>query len=290
MKQFNPTHLYVKTHNITGLKYFGKTTAKDPHKYKGSGHIWTPHIKKHGYDVTTEIIGYFIDRDECTTFALEFSEKHNIVNSKEWANLMLENGVCGGDTVAGRSKLEVQSTKEKRKQTIASKTQEEIDIWNKKNSIGTKKFIQDNPEVRKESAKKILEKRKANGQPWHSEVTKEKIKNNNKSGTDEVRQKLRTANLGKKNPEHSKRMALKSGLDNKNTRVFEVITPSDTTITIIGCSKLKEYCKENQLAFEQLKKHINNGPIEKILAQKPKPEQRKCLGYEITEISKNTRQ
>ena len=26
MKQFKPTYLYVKTHNVTGLKYFGKTT------------------------------------------------------------------------------------------------------------------------------------------------------------------------------------------------------------------------------------------------------------------------
>jgi hypothetical protein len=25
-KQFKPTYLYIKTHNITGLKYFGKTT------------------------------------------------------------------------------------------------------------------------------------------------------------------------------------------------------------------------------------------------------------------------
>ena len=49
-------YLYVKTHNITGLKYLGKTINPDPHSYKGSGTIWLRHIKKHGYDVTTEIL------------------------------------------------------------------------------------------------------------------------------------------------------------------------------------------------------------------------------------------
>lgn len=32
MTEFLPTYLYIKTHNQTGLKYFGKTT-KDPFKY-----------------------------------------------------------------------------------------------------------------------------------------------------------------------------------------------------------------------------------------------------------------
>lgn len=39
-------YLYVKTHNITGLKYLGKTNNKDPHSYKGSGKYWILHCKK----------------------------------------------------------------------------------------------------------------------------------------------------------------------------------------------------------------------------------------------------
>lgn len=288
MKQFKPTYLYIKTHNVTGLKYFGKTTSKDPHRYKGSGHIWTPHIKKHGYDVTTEILGYFTDQDICVSVALDFSEKNNIVDSKEWANLMLENGVCGGDVMSGKTIEDRILTVAKRKQTIASKTQDEITQWNKKNSDNIKKFIRENPEVRKESAKKILEKRKANGQPWHSEETIQKIKQNNKAGTPEVRQKLREANLGKKNPEHSQRMKLKTGLDNKNTRLFEVTTPGGQIQTVIGCGKLREFCSTNSIAYEQFIKHINKGKIEKILAQKPRPEMKRCLGYELKELDKNT--
>ena len=49
-------YLYIKTHNKTGLKYLGKTTAKDPHKYHGSGADWRTHLKEHGIDYTTEIV------------------------------------------------------------------------------------------------------------------------------------------------------------------------------------------------------------------------------------------
>jgi transposase len=49
-------YLYVKTHNKTGLKYLGKTTKLDPHKYSGSGKRWLRHLKKHGFDYTTEIL------------------------------------------------------------------------------------------------------------------------------------------------------------------------------------------------------------------------------------------
>jgi len=92
---FKPTYLYIKTHNKTGLKYFGKT-IKNPFKYRGSGLHWTRHLKAHGNDVTTEIVGLFTDEKECITAALEFSEAHNITLSEEWANLKPENGLDGG--------------------------------------------------------------------------------------------------------------------------------------------------------------------------------------------------
>lgn len=87
-------HLYVKTHNLTGLKYFGKTTH-NPFKYKGSGKYWLRHIAKHGTDITTEIIGSFEDEKECSEFAINFSRINQIVNSDEWANLVEENGLDG---------------------------------------------------------------------------------------------------------------------------------------------------------------------------------------------------
>lgn len=88
--------LYVKTHNVTGLKYFGKVSdRKDPFAYHGSGVYWKKHLKKHGYDLTTEIVGVFDSVDECSKAAIQFSIDNNIVESDQWANLRIENGMDG---------------------------------------------------------------------------------------------------------------------------------------------------------------------------------------------------
>lgn len=85
-------YLYIKKHNITGLRYFGVTTRQDPYKYKGSGTYWKRHIKTHGNDVTTEWVKQFDSIQECNEYALQFSRDNNIVNSEEWANLVDEDG------------------------------------------------------------------------------------------------------------------------------------------------------------------------------------------------------
>lgn len=89
-------YLYVKTHNITGKKYFGKT-AQDPNKYKGSGIIWEKHIHKYGYDVDTQIIGEFLDEELAKKIAIDFSIENNIVDDPIWCNLIIEK-LDGGDT------------------------------------------------------------------------------------------------------------------------------------------------------------------------------------------------
>lgn len=90
-------YLYVKTHRVTGLKYLGMTTKKDPHKYKGSGKLWVRHIKKHGYDVVTQILLKTESAEELRDTGLFFSRLWNVVSSSEWANLTAESGE-GGDT------------------------------------------------------------------------------------------------------------------------------------------------------------------------------------------------
>ncbi len=92
-----PTYLYVKEHTETHLKYFGKTTKKDPEKYLGSGIYWKIHIKKYGTDkIKTIWTKLFTDENELKAFALKFSQENDIVNSNEWANLKEENGLDGG--------------------------------------------------------------------------------------------------------------------------------------------------------------------------------------------------
>lgn len=99
---YTPTWLYIKQHNSTGLKYFGKTTSKDPYKYTGSGTYWKRHLKDHGYDFTTIWCQQFFDEQSINEFALLFSKVNNIVESNEWANLIVEDGISGGG-VKGRN-------------------------------------------------------------------------------------------------------------------------------------------------------------------------------------------
>lgn len=96
MSIFIPTFLYIKQHSVTGLLYFGKT-IKDPETYPGSGKYWYPHIKKHGVEHVINLwYCLFLNEDDCIAFALNFSKQHNIVESKDWANLMDENAKTGG--------------------------------------------------------------------------------------------------------------------------------------------------------------------------------------------------
>jgi len=88
-------YLYVKQHKITKLKYFGMTATKDPYVYLGSGKHWRRHLKVHGKDIDTLEVWEFTNIDECEKFALDFSKKNNIVESKDWANLRPENGRDG---------------------------------------------------------------------------------------------------------------------------------------------------------------------------------------------------
>ena len=89
-------YLYIKVHNVTGLKYFGRT-VQEPFAYKGSGKYWRNHLKAHGNDVTTTIFGTYEDSDpQLKTIALEFSKVNEIVNSEDWANYIEEDGQHSG--------------------------------------------------------------------------------------------------------------------------------------------------------------------------------------------------
>ena len=167
------TYIYIKTHNQTGLKYFGQTKRKDTHRYRGSGLYWKHHIKKYGYDVTTFIIRSFTNIQECEDFCIWFSKINNIVKSKKWANLVIENGLDGGN-----------------------------DYWKyHKMSEEHKRKISEN------NAKFWLGKKRGKMSDKH----KQKISENSakfwtgKNHSEESKQKMRLAKLGKTHPEESKK-------------------------------------------------------------------------------------
>lgn len=94
-------YLYLKTHNITGLKYLGITT-KNPVIYKGSGKYWLLHLNKHGNDVSTEILGQYDTKEELKEAGLYYSKLWNIVESDSFANLAPEKG-GGGEGIMSLS-------------------------------------------------------------------------------------------------------------------------------------------------------------------------------------------
>ena len=104
-QDFKPTWLYIKQHNQTKLKYFGKTNKSDPFKYTGSGLRWLRHLKKHGNDVSTIWCHLFTNKENLINFALYFSKMNNIDKSTEWANIIPESGVGGVRTLEITEKI-----------------------------------------------------------------------------------------------------------------------------------------------------------------------------------------
>ena len=83
-------------HNITGLKYFCKSSRLDELKYYlGSGVYWKRHRKAHGNDVRVGVLGVYFDEVRCLAAAKDFSELHDVAKNPEWANLIAENGLDG---------------------------------------------------------------------------------------------------------------------------------------------------------------------------------------------------
>jgi len=103
--KFKPTVLIIKQHSVTGLKYFHKTTKLDKvATYAGSGKYWKRHLQKHGNNWSNLWVSeVFYSSKLCQEFALAFSDIYGIDTSEEWANLIPENGINGGDNPASRT-------------------------------------------------------------------------------------------------------------------------------------------------------------------------------------------
>lgn len=98
------THkLMIKTHKVSKLKYlcYTRSIGKSYDNYKGSGTYWKSHLRKHGNDIVTELIYETHDKEIFKKVAIEKSLQYDIVNSKKWANLKIEEG-DGGDTVSNK--------------------------------------------------------------------------------------------------------------------------------------------------------------------------------------------
>lgn len=133
-------YLYVKTHSITGIKYLGYTSAKDPIKYPGSGVYWTAHLKKHGHSYTTEILKECQSTKEIQHWGQYYSNLWNVVANSDWANLIDETGDGGNlrNFWTETSKLKNKETRDSWISKITGKTYEEIHGVEKSNIIKQK--------------------------------------------------------------------------------------------------------------------------------------------------------
>ncbi len=183
-------YLYVKTHNITGLKYLGFTSSKDPHKYIGSGTYWKLHLKKHGTDYTTTILQETTSKTTISELGTHYSSLWNITESDEWANLKPETGE-GGFFLTEESHKKRVNTRIKKYGTANTNTPESISKaleTRKKNgtlnvqtpevvakTIATKQKNGTTNTVTAESVAKGIETKRKNGTLGKNNITPESI-------------------------------------------------------------------------------------------------------------------
>jgi superoxide dismutase len=180
-------YLYVKKHNKTGLRYLGKT-SQDPFKYKGSGKRWKPHIKKHGYDVTTTVLLETQSEEELKKTGLFFSAFFDVVSSERWANLKEESGDGGPMPVYAREMLSEKYKGKKMSKDIKSKISKALSGRKQ-----TKEHIRNAAEARK---------------GWkHSEETKLQYSINRKGrpNTEEQKRKISDSMKGRPKSDETRR-------------------------------------------------------------------------------------
>lgn len=279
-------YLYIKQHNITKLKYFGKTT-RNPYTYKGSGLYWKRHLSVYGRDVVTLKVWKFERQDVCTRFALWFSKKFNIVDSTEWANLVEEAGVDGCPLKGHRNGMYGKSHTDESRKKISDKRKKSSNTNYQGERNGMFGRVGElNPFFGKTHSPETLEKMsKAKKGKTYEEIygSVEKanelrklraIESSNRVVSDETRQKLSACNKGRIHSiEHRKnnsnaQKGLQAGA--KNPRALKIIgiSPQGEQFHIHG--ELKLFCKNNFLSYSVVGKMLRYNHI---------PNSGNCVGW-----------
>jgi len=216
MIDFKPTWLYIKRHNVTGLKYFGKTVQKDPHKYLGSGLHWKNHLKLHGRNFSTIWTEKFYDKETLVDFATFFSKEANIVESADWANHKDENGLDGG-FAPSLNKGRVHTEQARKNMSVAYKNQ--------------------TTEEKRARALKISLKNIGRIQPIEEKI-KQSASQKGRKYSEETNKKRGESNRGKIRSEETR---LKIGLSGKGRTMSE-----ETRLKISNTMRLRKNNLENR--------------------------------------------
>ena len=217
-----PTYLYIKQHSVTSLKYFGKTT-KDPYLYNGSGKHWARHIKKHGKEhVVTLWVSELFHDTSIVDKALQLSKEHNIVESKEWANLEPENGLNG--CVPGRKHTYEAKAKMSKPKSDETKAKMSVTHTGKKLSSETRIKIGIASTGRTHSIEAKSKMSKNTKGKTHSDETKSKISIGNTGKTVSVEAKAKMS-ITRKGKTHSNDHRLKIAISNTGKKQLIVVCP-----------------------------------------------------------------
>lgn len=93
---FKPTKLMVRMivrDDNSKIYYLHKTTTNNS-LYQGSGVTWKKYLKKYSSILVWES-DFYTDVEQLQKDAIKLSIEHNIVDSKQWANDKIENGLDG---------------------------------------------------------------------------------------------------------------------------------------------------------------------------------------------------
>jgi hypothetical protein len=169
-------YLYIKTHNITGLKYLGQTSKQDPYKYCGSGKDWVSHLKEHGFTVRTEIIGVCSTKQELNDLGRYYSNFYKILTAVDdfgnrvWANRIPETGGGGPPTEETRRKLRISQLGKPKSPRKKEHTEKQAATMRgkpkPKTALGLRKYFDSNPD-----RSYILEKQSNSLKEWYSNNT-----------------------------------------------------------------------------------------------------------------------
>ena len=268
-------YLYVKTHNETGLKYLGKTVAKDPHKYPGSGVYWRRHLDKHGYTYTTEILKECQTNAELAAWGEYYSRLWDVAESNEWANLTPESG-AGADSETQKKIWADPDLRKRLSEKMKSICSDPVvkdkrsKIWadpdRRKRQAETQKHI---AETRPEIGRKKSRPGNLNGMygKTHSQEVKEKLASGPRirfggKTYEEIYGKDRAEELKKDKSNKLKKYlrnnpSSRTGSNNPKALKYTVVSPIGIEYNLHGT--LNQFCKENNLNYVGLLSSLKTG-------------------------------
>jgi hypothetical protein len=264
-KLFKPTYLCIKTHSVTGLKYFCKTTKNDYHSYPGSGIYWRRHLKEHGCSFTTELLGFYTNKEECNAEAIKFSIDYNIVKAagpdgkKIWANMIIENGLDGGATWYGPrpqemiDRIAAKNRGKKRSPEVCEKCRQNSLLGSKRKSGEWSQSEESKQKIREKRALQVITKeskektaKKLRGRP-RPDVSKN-LKGKKKSPETIERMKLAQQNKGPMTDGTKQKIK-----DKRKLQVFTTETKEKLKGKIVCVNKIGEIKKiEKEIFYSQL--------------------------------------